>query len=129
MNTPDEQMTDAGADPAPIAPAAVSNGGWRAVVARQPILAALAMLLLLGGLTLVVISLIERGNRGLFPNLPTFTPLAQEITSEATLVGFAELNEDPAAFREFAGAWWMKSCNSTRSDSRTCCRSSARARR
>jgi hypothetical protein len=101
MNTPDEQMTDAGADPAPIAPAAaMSNGGWRAVVARQPILAALAMLLLLGGLTLVGISLVERGNRGLFPNLPTFTPLAQEITSEATLVGFAELNEDPAAFRD-----------------------------
>lgn len=102
MNTPDEQVTDAGADPAQATPATTTtpDDSPRATPARQSALAVLAILLLLGGLALVAFTLADPGNRGLFPNLPTFTPLAAEITSEAELIGFADLNADPAAFRD-----------------------------
>ncbi|WP_374687264.1 hypothetical protein [Promineifilum sp.] len=101
MNMPDEQLTDAGADPVQATPTPIASGdGSRAGLSRQSALAVLAIVLLLGGLAVVALTLASPGNRGLFPNLPTFTPLAAEITSEAELIGFAELNADPAAFRD-----------------------------
>lgn len=101
MNTPDEQWIDAGADPAQTTPAATApDDGPRAGASRQSALAVLAILLLLGGLALVAFTLADPGDRDLFPNLPTFTPLAGEITSEAELIGFADLNADPAVFRD-----------------------------
>lgn len=59
----------------------------------------IAGLLVLIGLALLVFSLKGREEKHLFPILPTRTLAPNTIDSETSLVGFAELNDDPAAFR------------------------------
>jgi hypothetical protein len=93
MNTPDS--------PPPLATTAPgSTGGVRAFVARWPVLAGLAAFLLLAGLVLVVSALVNRDNRPLYPNLPTFTPPAATLAGEPAVLTFAELNADPDAYRD-----------------------------
>lgn len=70
----------------------------------RPRLRALFIPLLVGflvlvGLALLALSLKGREDRGLFPILPTMTAAPSTIDSETTVIGFSELNEDPAAFR------------------------------
>jgi hypothetical protein len=58
-----------------------------------------AVLLVIVGLGLLALSLNGRGDHPLYPLLPTFTPLPATIEAEPEIIGFAELNGDPAAFR------------------------------
>jgi hypothetical protein len=60
----------------------------------------LAAFLLLAGVVLVVSALVNRDTRPLYPNLPTFTPLAATLESEPAVLTFAELNADPDAYRD-----------------------------
>jgi len=64
MNTSDESL------PTPAGPS-----GPRSLLSRSPVLATLAVFLLLAGLVLVVSTLLSQDRRPLYPNLPTFTPL------------------------------------------------------
>ena len=93
MNTPDTPP------PAPNAPAPPS-GRLRAFLGRWPVLGGLAVFLLLAGLVLVVSTLLARSSRPLYPNLPTFTPLAETLESEPAVLTFSELNADPDAYRD-----------------------------
>ncbi len=90
MNTSDEPL------PAPAAP----PGRARTFLSRSPVLAALAAFLLLAGLVLVTSTLLGRGSRPLYPNLPTFTPLSETLESNPTVLTFTELNADPDAYRD-----------------------------
>ena len=63
-------------------------------------LAGLAAFLLLAGLVLVTSTLLGRGSRPLYPNLPTFTPLSETLESKPTVLTFTELNADPDAYRD-----------------------------
>ena len=92
MNTPDTPP------PAPYAPAPA--GRVRAFLGRWPVLGGLAVFLLLAGLVLVVSTLLARSSRPLYPNLPTFTPLAETLESEPAVLTFTELNADPDAYRD-----------------------------
>lgn len=71
----------------------------RAAARRLPVVTALAVVLVLGGMAMLVWSLSGGPSRPLYPNLPTFTPLAATVQFEAENVGFTELNADPAAFQ------------------------------
>ncbi len=90
MNTSDEPLP---------APAAVP-GRARTFLSRSPVLAGLAAFLLLAGLVLVTSTLLGRGSRPLYPNLPTFTPLSETLESKPTVLTFTELNADPDAYRD-----------------------------
>lgn len=63
---------------------------------RAPLITVLAAILLLAGLGLLAFTFRNSGNKDLFPNFPTFTPLAGTISSEVLTIGFGELNADPA---------------------------------
>ncbi|HOU39903.1 MAG TPA: hypothetical protein PK829_01425 [Promineifilum sp.] len=89
MNTSDESL------PAPAGPS-----GSRSLLSRSPVLAALAVFLLLAGLILVVSTLLSQDRRPLYPNLPTFTPLSETLASEPAVLTFTELNADPDAYRD-----------------------------
>jgi hypothetical protein len=68
---------------------------------RTPIITAVAVILLVAALSLLAFSIRNsRAESSLFPLLPTFTPLAQTVSIEATSIGFAELNADPALHRD-----------------------------
>lgn len=93
MNTSEEPL-DLPADAAP------SPGRIGGLARRWPVLVLLVAILLLAGGAALVASLASRGSRPLYPNLPTFTPVAQVVTSEPTLLTFAQLNADPNAYRD-----------------------------
>ena len=93
MNTPDQP-------PSAAPTSSRSAGGARGFLARWPVLAGLAAFLLLVGVVLVVSALVNRNTRPLYPNLPTFTPLATTLESEPAVLTFAELNADPDAYRD-----------------------------
>ena len=63
-------------------------------------LAGLAAFLLLAGAVLVVAALVNRNARPLYPNLPTFTPLAGTLEGAPAVLTFTELNADPDAYRD-----------------------------
>ncbi len=68
---------------------------------RAPIITAVAIILLVAALGLLAFSIRNsRANGPLLPHLPTFTPLAQMMSVEAASLGFAELNDDPALYRD-----------------------------
>ncbi len=94
MMTPEEPL------PAPAESAVAPAGRERALVARWPGLVLVAVLLLAVGAIAVLGTLLAGGGRPLYPNLPTYTPLAEEIAGEPVLLTFTELNADPAAFRD-----------------------------
>lgn len=71
-----------------------ARSGWRASLI--PLIAAL---LVLAALALVAFSLNGRSERPLLPILPTQTTAPAVFETELTILGFAELNEDPAAYR------------------------------
>ena len=93
MNTPDEPLPAAPPPPTP-------GNRARAAAARWPVLAGLAAFLLLVGVVLVVSALVNRSARPLYPNLPTFTPLAATLEGEPAVLTFTELNADPDAYRD-----------------------------
>ncbi len=93
MITPDEPLPAVSPPPTP-------GNRARAAAARWPVLAGLAAVLLLVGVVLVVAALVNRTARPLYPNLPTFTPLASAVESEPAVLTFAELNADPDAYRD-----------------------------
>lgn len=68
-------------------------------VLRSSLIPLSAALLVLIALALLAFSLSGRGERPLFPILPTLTTGPAVIESEMTILGFTELNEDPAAYR------------------------------
>jgi len=81
----------------------ISNGGevttpiyrgW-----HHSLIPLVAGLLVLIALALLTFSLQGGTERGLFPILPTITTSPGTIDSEIAVIGFSELNEDPAAFR------------------------------
>jgi hypothetical protein len=92
MNTPPEQPIG---DDLELAPTPKSR--FRLSRGRLPIVTAAAVILLLAGLGLLAFSISSGLAKPLFPNLPTFTPVADAATSEAEPIDFAELNADPAA--------------------------------
>ncbi len=96
METPPlhDEMTDPSLPPAP------PLERLRAAARRLPLVTAVAIVLVLGGMALLVWSLSGGSSRPLYPNLPTFTPLAATVQYEAESVGFTELNADPAAFQD-----------------------------
>jgi hypothetical protein len=69
----------------------------RSTIGRLPVVTAAAVVLLLAGLGLLAFSINGGLAQPLYPNLPTFTPIAGAFVSEATAIGFEELNADPAA--------------------------------
>lgn len=77
-----------------------ATGRARAIAARWPWLAAAAAGLLLLGIIALLYTLIDRGGRPLYPNLPTFTPVSGVVEGEATVIDFEELNADPEALRD-----------------------------
>jgi hypothetical protein len=95
METP--PLPDEMSDPSP--PPATLAERLRASARRLPVITAAAVILVVGGLSLLVWSLSGGASRPLFPNLPTFTPLAATVEFEAQEIGFTELNADPAAFQ------------------------------
>ncbi len=102
MNTPEEQFespAETGATLAASAPDTPLSARARMLAKRWPGVAVAAALLLLAGLVLVVYSLVTGDRRPLYPNLPTFTPVAAVVTGEPALLTFTELNADPAAYR------------------------------
>lgn len=70
----------------------------RAGLGRLPVISALAAVLLLFGLATLAWTINSRGEHPIYPILPTYTPLAVTVDYQPVLVGFAELNADPAAF-------------------------------
>lgn len=66
---------------------------------RTTIISLVAVLLVIIALALLTFSLNGRDERRLFPILPTQTSAPATIDSEISIIGFGELNEDPAAFR------------------------------
>jgi hypothetical protein len=97
IDSPDEPLP---ADSTPSLPAPTPGARARSWVARWPVLAGLAAFLLLAGLALVVSALVSRSGRPLYPNLPTFTPLAATLEGEPAVLTFTELNADPDAYRD-----------------------------
>jgi hypothetical protein len=95
MNTPRERPVGGGSNASPS-----PNNRFQSVVSRARIITAAAAVLLLAGLSLLAFSLSARTAQPLYPNLPTFTRIAETVTFEAVSVGFAELNADPAAFQD-----------------------------
>jgi len=95
METPPlpDEMSD------PSLPPASPAERLRAAARRLPVVTALAVVLVLGGMAMLVWSLSGGPSRPLYPNLPTFTPLAATMQFEAESVGFTELNADPATFQ------------------------------
>lgn len=92
MNTPDE--------PRPAPSSQEHASGPSRLLARWPVLGGLAVFLLLAGLVLVAATLFSRDNRPLYPNLPTFTPVAGTLEGEPAVLSFTELNADPDAYRD-----------------------------
>lgn len=83
----------------PSPPPATPADRLPAAARRLPVVTAVAVVLVLVGLALLVWSLSGGPARPLYPNLPTFTPLAATVQYEAESVGFTELNADPAAYQ------------------------------
>lgn len=69
-----------------------------AAIGRLPLITAAAVILVLVGLALLVYSLSSSNQRPLYPALPTFTPVAGTVDYEPIILGFTELNADPAAY-------------------------------
>ena len=96
METP--PLPEETSDPSP--PPANPAERLRAAARHLPVVTAIAVILVLGGMALLVWSLSGGSSRPLYPNLPTFTPLAATVQFEAETIGFTELNADPAAFQD-----------------------------
>lgn len=77
-----------------------SNNGVASFFSRNRSAILLAGILSLAALVLIIPSFTRAGNRTLYPILPTMTPLPQLIESNTTELTFAELNSDPAAYRD-----------------------------
>lgn len=71
----------------------------RAAAGRLPFITGAAVVLVLVGLGLLAFSLGSSPERPLYPTLPTFTLPAGTVDYEATEIGFADLNADPAAYQ------------------------------
>jgi hypothetical protein len=93
MNIPPEQTT--GSDAKSVA---TPTSRFRPGAARVPLVTVGAIVLLVAGLGLLAFSISGGLAQPLYPNLPTFTPIAG-VTTEAQAIGFAELNADPGAYR------------------------------
>lgn len=72
--------------------ATVSSG------ARIPVVTIAAILLVVIGLAFLAYSLSSKDEKPLYPLLPSATPLAGTIDYTPALLGFAELNADPALY-------------------------------
>ncbi len=65
---------------------------------RLPLMSIAAAVLVVIGLALLAVSLSGGNSNPLYPILPTMTPPAATTALEPEVIGFAELNADPAAF-------------------------------
>lgn len=96
MNTPPEHDPTGNSGQSPQTGASAI---FAKLASRSTYIPLAAALLVIVGLGLLALSLNGRGDHPLYPILPTFTPLPGTTEAEAEILGFAELNNDPAAFR------------------------------
>ncbi len=68
------------------------------MIGRLPLVSIGAAVLVVAGLALLAVSLSGGNSNPLYPSLPTMTPPAATTAPEPEVIGFAELNADPAAF-------------------------------
>lgn len=76
-----------------------TRSGLSKLVTRSVGIVVAAAILVIIGLAMLAFSLSGRAERPLLPLLPTFTTVPETIAYEPELIGFAELNADPNAFR------------------------------
>ncbi len=94
MTTPTEPMTEPdGQAERP----ANRRERLNSLLGRLPVISAVAAILLLFGLATLAWTINSRDAHPLYPILSTHTPLAATVDYQPVLVGFAELNADPAA--------------------------------
>lgn len=74
------------------------SSGRRRMIGRLPLVSIGAAILVVAGLALLAVSLSGGNSNPLYPSLPTMTPPAATTALEPEVIGFAELNADPAAF-------------------------------
>lgn len=95
MNTI-EEPTPSPADTNGSLPSPVSR--LREAVSRQPALALVAVVLLVSGAVLLVLSLSSAAGQPLYPAMPTFTPVSSQVTGEVISVSFTDLGANPADY-------------------------------
>lgn len=76
-----------------------AKSGFSKLATRSVGITVAAAVLVIIGLAMLAFSLSGRAERPLLPILPTFTTVPETIANEPELIGFAELNADPNAFR------------------------------